>query len=155
MGGFADIFEQWERMQGKTPNEKKSGKKPIFSANINKVMMEYLEKKGVPNKDAHLDIECKREYVSPKSFSIDKKIDLHMDTKEKALEKLQLFFNLAVRSGWKKVLIIHGKGKHSKTEAVLGKVVWKFLETCPNAGQHGYEDNLGGGRGATWVMIKK
>lgn len=155
MSGFADIFEQWEQMQGKTTCNKKSKEKPPINANINKIMMACLDKHGVKDKDAFIETERKGEYVNPKNLPINKAIDLHMDTAEKALEKLQLFFNLAIRSGWKKVLIIHGKGRHSKTEAVLGKVVREFLEKCPNAGQHGYQNNLGGGKGATWVMIKK
>lgn len=140
---------------GEPPKKKDKKAKEKPRANINKIMMEQIEKEGVIDKDAHIKTEPKSTYVHPKNLSINKAIDLHMDTKEKALEKLQLFFDLAVKKGWRKVLIIHGKGKHSKTGAVLGKVVWKFLEACPNAGQHGYEDNLGGGKGATWVMIKR
>ena len=155
MSGFADIFEQWEQMQGKTTFDNKKAKNPIITTNINKIMMARLDKDGVIDKDTHIKVEQKSKYVHPKNFPINRAIDLHMDTKEKAVEKLKLFFDLALKKGWKKVLIIHGKGKHSKTEAVLGKVVWKFLEECPNAGQHGYQDNLGGGKGATWVMIKR
>ena len=139
---------------GTSPKQQKKKDKKKPTIDINKIMMKQIEKDGVIDKDAHIKVEKKSEYVHPKNLPIDKKIDLHMDTKEKALEKLQLFFNLAVKKGWKKVQIIHGKGKHSKTEAVLGKAVWKFLEACPHAGQHAYEDNLGGGKGATWVMIK-
>ena len=155
MGSFADIFEQWEMMQGKTlDSEKKDRKKRIISTDINKIMMARLDRDGVPDKDAYIEIEPRRGYTNPKKLPINKKIDLHMETKEKALEKLTLFFQKAVKFGWKKVLIIHGKGRHLIDGAVLGKVVWEFLEKCPNAGQHGYEDNRGGGKGATWVMIK-
>jgi len=149
---WTDFFLQEYGAPSKNTNEAEA---KIPSANINKIMMAHIDKDGVTDKDAHIKEKKKIEYEHPRNLRIDKQIDLHMDTKEKALEKLRLFFDLAVRKGWQKVRIIHGKGKHSKTQGVLGRVVWEFLEKCPHAGRHGYEDNLGGGKGATWVMIKR
>ena len=134
--------------------DKKLKKNP--KTDINKRMMAHIDKHGVIDKDKDADIEKEQEKkrVNSKKITIDEKIDLHMYTTEEALKELQSFFDLAVKSGWRKVRIIHGKGKHSKTAPVLQKVVKDFLDKCPYAGDSGYEKNKKGGTGATWVMIK-
>ena len=55
----------------------------------------------------------------------------------------------------KKILIVHGKGIHSSgSDPVLGEMVRKFIESDKRLGTSGHPDASGGGKGATWVILK-
>lgn len=145
---FAKIFEQFENSQFKANNKK--SKKALHNA-----MLSYMDKYGVMDKDKDSPaLQQKNENISYKKISSDDSLDLHRTTAKEALEKLKIFFDNAIKNRYKKVYIIHGKGKHSKTQSVLYDVVRKFLEENKNAGRMGFEKNENGGRGTTWVMLK-
>ena len=108
---------------------------------------EGFEDKDLPEKEG-----SERAY---KSAGIDARIDLHGMTRAEAQSALNDFFKSAQQKGYRKVLVIHGKGNHSAGGGVLYKWIKTYLEGCPYAGKSGYEKRDNGGRGATWVMIKK
>ncbi|MDR0556380.1 MAG: Smr/MutS family protein [Treponema sp.] len=85
----------------------------------------------------------------------DATIDLHNLTHDKAWQELEDFFQKCSARKLEKALIIHGKGNHSKGEAVLKRLVQKFIEKSPLAGESGYNPAKSGGSGATWVILKK
>ena len=145
---FGDILKQFEGSQPKSTNKK--SEKAWHSA-----MVGYMDKHGVMDKDKDLpNQQTKDERVSYKKLDSEASLDLHGATTKEALEKLKIFFDNAIKHRYKKVSIIHGKGKHSKTESVLYDVVRKFLEENKNAGRMGFEKNEKGGSGTTWVMLK-
>ena len=82
-------------------------------------------------------------------------LDLHGLTQEEAWDHLDDFFRKNHSQGNKKVLIIHGKGNHSKNEGVLSELCRKYVEQCPFAGASGHNTGSRGGSGATWVLLKK
>lgn len=82
-------------------------------------------------------------------------IDLHGKTAAEAEALLVDFLLSSSRSGMEKVLIIHGKGLHSAGEPVIADVVRRALEANSLAGSYGPADRNLGGRGATWVRIRK
>ena len=125
---FADIFAQWE----KSDASKKV--KPEVRDEWNESPPRFLGAKNLP---------------------VDESLDLHGLTASEAEERLKVFFAKARKAGWQKVLIIHGKGIHSKEEPVLKKVVMGFIEKSPIAGAHGTPGAADGGSGAVWVAIKK
>ena len=139
---FADILRQFEKSQIKN-------KKSIHDAILN-----HIDKHGVLDKDNEIESSLKKERISYKKIVSDDSLDLHGATGKEALEKLQIFFDNAVKNKYKQLSIIHGKGKHSKTQAVLYGVVRKFLEENKYAGRMGFEKNDKGGSGSTWVMLK-
>ena len=139
---FGDILKRFEGTQKK--NKK----------NIHDSMLGYIDKHGVVDKDEAIEKSQENQRISYKNIFSDDTIDLHGATADEALERLQAFFDNAIKCGYKKVSIIHGKGKHSKTQAVLYDVVRKFLEKNKYAGRMGFEKNENGGRGTTWVMLK-
>lgn len=141
-GGFGDILKQFEGSQ-------KANKKSIHIS-----MLDYMDKYGVQDKDKDVEIFQKSERISYKKITSEDILDLHGATSEEALEKLKVFFDNAVKNRYKKVSIIHGKGKHSKVPAVLYEVVRKFLEENKHAGKRGFEKNDKGGSGTTWVVLK-
>ena len=121
---FADIFAQWE----KSPEAKKA------EAQIKK----EKESQG----------QAQRRSINYEKISADATVDLHGLTVAEAQAQLQNIFIKAHRLGWKKVLIIHGKGIHSKEEPKLKKAVMDFIEHSAYAGKHGIPGAADGGSGA-------
>ena len=91
----------------------------------------------------------------PSRMKIDDVLDLHGLTIPEARTALDVFFDEAYREGFRKVLIIHGKGNHSKNGPVLGTWLKQYLDSCRKAGKTGTADKKHGGSGATWVIIRK
>ncbi len=89
-----------------------------------------------------------------KQLPPEDEIDLHGKTIHESEYLLTEFLRGAERRKLRKVLIIHGKGNHSKGGAVLSSWVKHFLETSPICGETGNPDKRDGGRGATWVILK-
>lgn len=170
---FGDILNQWEAETAKPFGKKRITKikkaesekrktekleeKPSKrkTLSINQKQEIWLRKYGVINKDAEAKQPQRlQSFVRPEKLKIDDTIDLHGMTEKEAELALHSFFMQALSKGFKKVLIIHGKGNHSKDEPVLKKLVQRFLEENPNAGRSGKEKAENGGSGATWVMLK-
>jgi DNA-nicking Smr family endonuclease len=145
---FGEILKKWE--QGKT--------KDANMQNVcgKSVMETWLKNNEVCDKDADIQKtqipgEKRRRLLNARSDDI---IDIHGLTSEKAWLALEQFFENAKDCSFKKLRIIHGKGNHSKGEAVLGRLVRKFIEQCTFAGESGNENSANGGSGATWVFLK-
>jgi len=83
----------------------------------------------------------------------DAVIDLHGLKQDEAFIALQTFFTRCMSNEYEKVLIIHGKGNH-QGEGVLKDLSRRFIESCPFAGESGYNNAKDGGSGATWVILK-
>ena len=81
-------------------------------------------------------------------------IDLHGKTIIEAEHLLSGFIKQSKRNGLRKVLIIHGKGNHSRNGPVLPGWVRGYLESSPLCGETGSPEKRYGGKGATWVILK-
>ena len=101
------------------------------------------------------EYEAQQHSVSAKKLPVDGTLDLHGLTAAEAESRLNVFFAKARKAGWRKVIVIHGKGIHSKEEPVLKKVVMDFIARSPMAGAHGIPGAADGGSGAVWVAVKK
>ncbi len=116
---------------------------------------DWLDRHMVPDKDGREEAPATR--LSNRDIDalpIEASIDLHGLTARDAEAALEAFFRDAARRGLRKVLVVHGIGRHSETEAVLPGVVRKFLERSPYAGRSGYADKASGGKGAVWVLVR-
>lgn len=122
----------------------------------------WLRRHGVVDKDAlaqeaeERERNQSREYL--KKLPIGARIDLHGLTRDEAWERLDSFVADCSRRGIQKVLIVHGKGHHSKERSdvsILSAVVRTFIELDRRLGASGHPDKRLGGSGATWVIIKK
>lgn len=82
-------------------------------------------------------------------------LDLHGQSAAEAESSISRFLFDSSRRGLDKVLLIHGKGLHSAGDPVMEDVVRKALENNSLAGSFGFADRNQGGRGATWVRLKK
>lgn len=122
-------------------------------------MEAWLNRYGVVDKDA---ISEKREtqkaflnVTEVKHMVCEAKIDLHGLTKDEAWIKLDAFISECCKRDLKKVLIVHGKGNHSDKDPVLNAMVRTFIEKDYRLGMSGHPDACDGGKGSTWVLIKK
>ncbi|AGT45214.1 Smr/MutS family protein [Treponema pedis] len=165
---FGDILYAWEEMTGK-PYGKKQIKKDRKNKNLveNKIKAEnekkinpmelWLRRNGVYDKDAVTE-KNKIDYAGLRKqlreMRHEDEIDLHGMTCDEAEAALNVFFEQAKRMGFKKVLIIHGKGNHSQGGAVLAPFVRSYLEKQKAAGETGHPKSADGGSGSTWVIIK-
>ena len=119
----------------------------------------WLNRYGTVDKDKISD-EAKqdelmhnREYL--KNLRPEAVLDLHGLTREEAWSKMNSFVTDCARRGFKKIMIIHGKGNHSHgSDPVLGQEVRLFIEQDKRLGSSGHPDRNNGGTGATWVLLK-
>ena len=128
MNNFGDILDKWISVNG-------------------------VQNKDVEEKDIQDGAQEKRRRLRNKKP--DAELDIHGKTRDEAWQELDVFFNNAREKGFEKILIIHGKGNHSQSEAVLKRVVMDFIERCPFAGESGRGKAASGGEGATWVLLKE
>jgi DNA-nicking Smr family endonuclease len=118
----------------------------------------WLDRYGVPEPLPAARDEAPEPRLSRRDIEampIDAKVDLHGMTVREAEEALGRFFGEAERSGCRKVLIVHGKGLHSAAEPVLARAVGRWLERRVSAGRSGHAAAAEGGKGVTWVLLKK
>lgn len=125
---FGEILRLWDASAGQPPVTKERDE-------------EVQEAAGLSRRQAE-------------ALPIDARLDLHGLTSAEAEAALSAFFSEAERAACRKVLIVHGKGLHSSSEPILGRVVSRWLERRASAGRTGHPDAANGGKGATWVLLK-
>ena len=131
---FGDILDKWEKQNNSS----------LYAHGI-------YDKDAGTGESAPGGVNSRRRLRAKKA---DASLDIHGFRREEAWTALERFFENARTRGYVKLLVIHGKGNHSKGEAVLGRTVREFIEHCPFAGESGHEKAAGGGSGATWVLLK-
>lgn len=87
---------------------------------------------------------------------IEQTLDLHGDIVDKAIPKLHAFLQSATRSGFRTVLIVHGKGTHSDHGAPLREAVHNELLGACSGFVHALATAApsDGGEGATCVVLR-
>ena len=127
---------------------------------VNAALEEWLKKNPVPDKDfIARETSEKKRHISRRianNMAIDDVIDLHGQTQDEAWASLENFVDKCRRSGYRKILIIHGKGNHSQAEGgILKTLVGKFVALSSSLGISGHPENKDGGSGATWAIIRR
>lgn len=128
---------------------------------VDDYLSHWITMHGVPDKDereaqagddrqARIDEAERLRRMRPQAV-----LDLHGKTAAEADRLIADFLFSSSRSGLEKVLIVHGKGLHSTGGPVMAEVARKALESNSLAGSFGPADRDQGGRGATWVRIRK
>jgi len=143
---------------GETPSR---GEAPN-GADARRAMERWIASHGVSDKDAETretgdeDKSARiREVERLRRLKPQASLDLHGRTAVEAEALLTEFIASSSRAGLDKVLVIHGKGIHSSSEPILYDLVRSVLERSDLAGSFGPADKESGGRGATWVLIRK
>ena len=120
----------------------------------------YIRRYGTIDKDKIMQEQNEHKKFQNREYLVQMKseaaIDLHGLRFQEALERLTTFVDDCHRRGLKKILIIHGKGIHTKgSDPVLGKLVKSFIETNKFLGLSGHPKTKSeGSTGATWVILK-
>ncbi len=83
-----------------------------------------------------------------KSPKLTKELDLHGNTVDEAIPRVEGFLYQARKSGLKQVWIIHGKGT-----GVLKTEVWQQLTHHPLVRSYYLADKFHGGEGTTQVNL--
>ncbi len=155
---FGDILKQWDQAQ-----KKRAGRKH----RTHKALETFLEQHPPPadmDKDedqrdsgerAEIDATGGRAPVAPKRLPIQDTLDLHGLTRAEAEKRTDGFVRQAARRGLRKVLVIYGKGLHSREGAVLRRAIHRLLQDHPLTGAMGTPERRDGGTGAVWVVIRQ
>ncbi len=152
---FGEILAQWENYKRREREREKNRAQEelqrwleLHSDELEKYKREK-EREGV---NERIIAAKRREQL--RKMPPERVLDLHGYKVKEAEEAVRTFVRDCKRSGVKKVLIIHGKGKHTKGEPVLKNTVIKILESEPFAGEFGTASREYGGKGALWLIIR-
>jgi len=120
----------------------------------------WLNENPVEDKDNNSGLTQSQQYLRLsrkrlKEMPSQAALDLHGMTSEEAKIELRGFLKESLHKGYRKVLIIHGKGYHSDTKSVLRKVVYSELDSSAYAGERGIPPKREGGAGAVWVLLRQ
>lgn len=87
-------------------------------------------------------------------FTIDAMLDLHGHRQHEAIQELEAFMQSAIHSRSRLVIIIHGKGFNSESEAVLRPLVQHWLSEQNVVLAYCPAQPRDGGAGASYVYLK-
>ncbi|MBB6479479.1 Smr/MutS family protein [Spirochaeta isovalerica] len=155
---FGDILKDWEKNGEKKPkNKKETVRKSVKSEHpMESLLKQYApdqEVVGSKKEDKPQINKVSREKMRRRKA--DSVLDLHGMTTEEARIALNRFIRRSYSTGARKILIIHGKGNHTKGEAVLKPLVRSILEMSPYIGDTGTPERRDGGSGATWAVVRQ
>jgi len=147
--GFESILEQWENKKDK---KKSSGRKSSSGDWLEAYLpdaevLAAKDKDEKPPVSGGSSIWLRRD---PQDV-----LDLHGLTGQEADDAISGFIRSMGRRGFRKGLIIHGKGLHSPEGSVLKPIVRKYLEISREIGEFGQAAPKDGGSGATWFILRQ
>ena len=113
----------------------------IIRSNFNKIPYQDKKKKRKNKQTSHFKDE----------ISVDLEIDLHGDTIDEAMAKVELNIQSMKKAGYKKLRIIHGIGKNAPHS-----IAWNLNHLLEgkwkNLLEHFYHEN--GNEGATLIILR-
>ncbi len=172
---FGDILDEWEKRKreaaraarsaragGLVPGTASEGPPDPAEAARRLAFEAWLDEHEPEDKDAgpaadQAALRAEREARDRRfaAMAPQASIDLHGMGAAEAKAALLAFFERSGRQGLEKVLVVHGKGNHSKEGPVLVRVARKAVEESPWAGRSGPAGREDGGSGALWVAVRK
>jgi DNA-nicking Smr family endonuclease len=149
---FGKIYEEWEK--GRETNKKLKVRKELEDwLDNNSIPPEVID--GRDEEAPHPSRLKAARRAELRRMEPEDSIDLHGLTAEEALRTLAGFLEASRKRGLRKVLVIHGRGLHSREPPVLPGRVRDLLESSAVTGEYGYADKRHGGSGATWVVLRQ
>lgn len=153
---FESILNQWDKRpkEKKKPAARKKVRKEAPAHSMDDLLDFYPPDEDLNKKHTVYEPTIRQKRRNYRRMKHQDVIDLHGLTARDAESELKYYIEKCKRRGILKVLIIHGKGLHSRGESVLRETVARFLEKSPLVGETGHPSEKDGGLGATWAIIK-
>ena len=174
---FADIFDQWTRMQEKAEKEKEGSKTAVpgsarpdksrkerphqtkdFAEILQQWEKDHDDSKELARK-ARVGSESGKEEQSInriRRMEAQDELDLHEMTLNEAIPATEAFLESCHKKGCRKVRIVTGKGLHSKNgEAVLKPAITALCQRSPHVREIDTPKASEGGSGALTVILKR
>lgn len=143
---FKDILEQWEQSP--------EGRKAVDDSRFSRILKE--KEAGLRSTSEHKGQASAAERAWMKNLPFQDSLDLHGHTSEEAALLIERFISDSMASGYRKVLIVHGKGLHSPDgKGVLKQVVQQCLKNSAHVQSYGKAAPADGGNGAVWVVLAR
>ena len=158
---FEDIYRKWENRSTNKPANERKRLADLVDAYPPTDDLAFRDEYGAANDAGSNGGENRRRV---RNLDPQRSLDLHGFRAKEADAMIRTFIDKAVADGLEKVLIIHGKGKHSSDgtqnsarngASILRNVVYAQLRAHPLAGETGIPDRRLGGSGAVWVVLRK
>lgn len=127
------------------------------NAAIFQMEADYIDKSFRLEKNSTLGIDRKSDKrLMAGKYKIDASLDLHGLTLDEAYNKVKLFFTNAMNNGCRCILIITGKGLHSKDTTIKSSIEKWLSEPYFSNNIIKYTDAAAahGGSGALYVLLK-
>lgn len=140
MEDFGKILDQWDHRKG--PRTEDSGS-----------MTDWLDRYPPEDKDEASPRTLSSPQRNPEKMKVEDTLDLHGYRLEEAIDATDRFVENSVASGFRKVMVVHGKGDNG--QGLLRREIRAHLERHPLTGRMGYGRGAEGGRGALWVILRE
>ncbi len=153
---FERILQEWEasRRQRSEPERRRSQRYAL-----EQWIDRYPPEPGEADPELYVELDDEQGgdpsgRRAGRRLAVEAELDLHGYTIEQAAAALEQFIRQSLETGVRKVLVIHGKGKHSSDKAVLPEFVRSFLQAHSAIGEIGTPKRSEGGSGATWAIVR-
>jgi len=144
------------------PGARRPARKESSRAEGRKLMEQWLELYPPPRETAHEAAESEKDHTREAQtrkrlleMPPQAVLDLHGFRAVQAAEEIDRFIRESVDAGLAKVLIVHGKGNHSREGGILAKLTAECVSRHPLAGENALSKGKDGGRGARWVILRQ
>lgn len=131
---FAQLIRGVKRLHNDRVNvyEQRKRKKPAPRAKNQNIEWQQVDFPGesTPARDTHFNAGLQKKLqrkMKQGAIRPETRIDLHGYRQVEAMEALESFLNDALQHGYRMVLIIHGQGYRSQSDAVLKPLVQRWL----------------------------
>lgn len=158
MKDFEDILRDWENRresrehEGAKKSEKDPAQHPMYHA-----LDRYPPSGQTKREKERAEARSRSAGVSAgRRLPVSEVVDLHGLTRQEALKACdEAVRRNAAGSERRRVLIIHGKGLHSRGNERLRDAVRRFLRDHPLVGETGVPPARDGGDGAVWAVCRR
>ena len=147
---FGEILKQWDQRKAGEPERPKREIKRLLEKYP--PTKEARQEKEAQEKTPRQEAAMQRRRL--RSLEPQETLDLHGLSVEKAVKRIDSFLRYSSEKGLERVLIVHGKGLHSKGMPILGKKVKARVAMSPYAGEFGIASRKHGGSGALWIVLR-
>ena len=140
---FKDILEKWENSP--------QGKEAVGDSRFSHILREKGDH-GHPGSNTNKGFSK----IAMKRMPAEDSLDLHGYTSDEARLLAEQFIHESFKQGYKKVIIIHGRGLHSADgKPILKDVVEDTLRRIHNVYTFTKASQTDGGSGALWVFLRR